>query len=70
MNLVEQNQMRKLESENLQLKLKVKALKYEQDRRQKQLMKFIGNTIELLEGLGEDTTSIIDYVIPFYRGRR
>ena len=66
MNLQEQNQMRKLEAEILQLKLTIKQLKYERDRKQKQLMQFIDITVELLKGYGLSESNILAY----YRARR
>lgn len=66
MNLQEQNQMRKLEAEILQLKLTIKQLKYERDRKQKQLMQFIDITVELLKGYGLTESNILAY----YQARR
>ena len=66
MNLQEQNQMRKLEAEILQLKLTNKQLKYERDRKQKQLMQFIDITVELLKGYGLTESNILAY----YQARR
>lgn len=66
MNLAEQNQMRKLEQEILQQKLTIRQLRFERDRRQKQLMEFIDITVELLEGLGLQRSHILGY----YNARR
>ena len=66
MNHQEQNQMRKLEAEILQLKLTIKQLKYERDRKQKQLMQFIDITVELLKGYGLSESNILAY----YQARR
>lgn len=61
MNLYEQKQFQKLEETIMRQQLTITELKFERDRRQKQLMEFMDITVELLEGLGWKENWILGY---------
>lgn len=66
MNLYEQKQMKRLEEEIMRKNLEITELRFERDRRQRQLMEFMDITIELLKGLGWKENWILGY----YQARR
>lgn len=69
MNLYEQKQFRRLEEEIMRKNLEITELKYERERRQRQLMEFIDATIELLQGFeGKGLTR--SNILAYYQARR